>query len=103
MADSQDLRRSRAMHHHRQAAFTLIELLVVVAVIAILAALLFPVFTQARDKARQAVCLSNLRQIGSGLAMYIQDYDERLPICCSAGRFATQHWSPQDLTGACAQ
>jgi prepilin-type N-terminal cleavage/methylation domain-containing protein/prepilin-type processing-associated H-X9-DG protein len=56
--------------------FTLIELLVVIAIIAILAAILFPVFAQARDKARQASCLSNEKQIGYALMMYKQDYDE---------------------------
>jgi prepilin-type N-terminal cleavage/methylation domain-containing protein/prepilin-type processing-associated H-X9-DG protein len=60
-------------------AFTLIELLVVIAIIAILAAILFPVFAQARAKARQTACLSNLKQIGTGLMMYCQDYDEVLP------------------------
>ena len=61
-------------------AFTLIELLVVIAIIAILAAILFPVFAQARAKARQAACLSNMKQIGNALMMYTQDYDETLPI-----------------------
>lgn len=60
-------------------AFTLIELLVVVAIIALLAAILFPVFAQAREKARQASCLSNLKQIGLGALQYAQDYDERTP------------------------
>jgi prepilin-type N-terminal cleavage/methylation domain-containing protein len=63
----------------RVAAFTLIELLVVIAIIAILAAILFPVFAQARAKARQAACLSNTKQIGNALMMYAQDYDETLP------------------------
>jgi prepilin-type N-terminal cleavage/methylation domain-containing protein/prepilin-type processing-associated H-X9-DG protein len=59
--------------------FTLIELLVVIAIIAILAAILFPVFARAREKARQTSCLSNVKEIVLGTLMYIQDYDERLP------------------------
>ena len=59
--------------------FTLIELLVVIAIIAILAAILFPVFAQAREKARQTSCLSNTKQLTLGLLMYVQDYDETWP------------------------
>ena len=61
-------------------AFTLIELLVVIAIIAILAAILFPVFAQAREQARTSVCVSNTRQIGLALGMYLQDFDETEPI-----------------------
>lgn len=60
--------------------FTLIELLVVIAIIAILAAILFPVFARAREKARQSSCLSNVRQIMTGILMYAQDYDETMPM-----------------------
>jgi prepilin-type N-terminal cleavage/methylation domain-containing protein len=66
-------------HKGVRSGFTLIELLVVIAIIAILAAILFPVFAQAREKARSAACLSNLKQMGTALQMYGQDYDEGLP------------------------
>ncbi len=63
----------------RETGFTLIELLVVIAIIAILAAILFPVFAQARESARRTQCLSNIRQTGTAMYMYIQDYDETTP------------------------
>src|SRR6186997_1566649 len=68
------------MSENRRRGFTLIELLVVIAIIAILAAILFPVFAQAREKARQAACMSNTKQIGIALMMYTQDFDELLPM-----------------------
>lgn len=68
--------------------FTLIELLVVIAIIAILAAILFPVFAQAREKARQTTCLSNLKQIGTALRLYIDDFDQTYPV--------TQSWGNKD-------
>jgi prepilin-type N-terminal cleavage/methylation domain-containing protein/prepilin-type processing-associated H-X9-DG protein len=71
--------RSRTSKGASQSAFTLIELLVVIAIIAILAAILFPVFAQAREKARQASCISNLKQLTLGFMMYSQDYDEAFP------------------------
>jgi len=64
----------------RRKAFTLIELLVVIAIIAILAAILFPVFTRAKKKARQASCQSNLKQLALAFLMYANDYDEQLPV-----------------------
>ncbi|HIE50459.1 MAG TPA: prepilin-type N-terminal cleavage/methylation domain-containing protein [Armatimonadetes bacterium] len=63
-----------------QRGFTLIELLVVIAIIAILAAILFPVFAKAREKARLTTCISNLKQLGNALMMYVQDYDEMFPV-----------------------
>lgn len=64
-------------------AFTLIELLVVIAIIAILAAILFPVFAQAREQARKISCLSNIKQLGTAIAMYTQDYDENIVLDCT--------------------
>jgi prepilin-type N-terminal cleavage/methylation domain-containing protein/prepilin-type processing-associated H-X9-DG protein len=70
----------RLMHAQRgRRGFTLIELLVVIAIIAILAAILFPVFARAREQARKTSCLSNMKQIGLSLMMYVQDYDETVP------------------------
>ena len=66
-------------HRSQTSAFTLIELLVVIAIIAILAAILFPVFAQAREKARSISCLNNLKQIGTAMQLYAQDYDEGMP------------------------
>lgn len=63
----------------KRGGFTLIELLVVIAIIAILASILFPVFAQARERARATQCLSNLKQVGTGVTMYNQDYDEWMP------------------------
>ncbi len=67
----------------RRRAFTLIELLVVIAIIAILAAVLFPVFAQAREKARAIACLSNMKQLGTSVQMYVTDYDEKMYVRAS--------------------
>ncbi|HEY3418222.1 MAG TPA: prepilin-type N-terminal cleavage/methylation domain-containing protein, partial [Armatimonadota bacterium] len=66
-------------HHFYRRGFTLIELLVVIAIIAILAAILFPVFAKAREKARQTSCMNNQKQIATGILMFAQDHDETMP------------------------
>ena len=71
--------KAAAFRHRKSGAFTLIELLVVIAIIAILAAILFPVFASARESARRTACLSNCKQLGAGMMMYLQDYDEVTP------------------------
>src|SRR3984957_10656640 len=78
-------------------AFTLIELLVVIAIIAILAAILFPVFAQAREQARKTTCLSNVKELGLGTLMYVQDYDETFPISWGNGNNFTGNPDPTDL------
>lgn len=72
--------------------FTLIELLVVIAIIAILAAIIFPVFSRAKENARKSVCVSNLRQLGMALKMYAQDWDERFPVDKYTGNSDERLW-----------
>jgi prepilin-type N-terminal cleavage/methylation domain-containing protein/prepilin-type processing-associated H-X9-DG protein len=90
---------------HRQYGFTLIELLVVIAVIVIVAAILFPVFSAAREKARQVSCISNIQQLGKATMLYAQDYDETYPLglisCSNDGYFWTT-WNDQSSDRACS-
>ncbi|MBI5833367.1 MAG: DUF1559 domain-containing protein [Armatimonadetes bacterium] len=84
------------IHGRHRRAFTLIELLVVVAIIAILAAILFPVFAKAREKARMSSCQSNLKQIGLAVAQYLQDYDHKYPWNDDVNNASTMletHWN----------
>ena len=91
------------MFVRKQNGFTLIELLVVIAIIAILAAILFPVFAQAREKARQSSCISNERQLALAFTQYTQDYDETHPLCLflSNGSWSTGGLvtTPSDVFG----
>ena len=87
--------------HKKTPAFTLIELLVVIAIIAILAAILFPVFARARATARRSSGLSNLKQIGLGLTQYLQDYDERFPATVTE-RQGTAYYGVPDTAEATA-
>jgi prepilin-type processing-associated H-X9-DG protein/prepilin-type N-terminal cleavage/methylation domain-containing protein len=81
---------------HRK-GFTLIGLLVVIAIIAILAAILFPVFARAREKARQSSCSSNVKQICLGVQMYVQDYDETMPMAIAGDLPGPFHTLPETL------
>src|SRR5438445_3527364 len=82
----------------KRRGFTLIELLVVVAIIAILAAIMFPVFAAAREMARQSACISNLKQIGHAYSLYVQDYNEQFPLAIQApDRRLNVYWSPPNL------
>ena len=83
------------MKRQKKVGFTLIELLVVIAIIAILAAILFPVFAKAREKARTAACQSNIKQILLGIKMYVEDYDGRFP-----GAMSKSSYAPQTLTSS---
>jgi prepilin-type N-terminal cleavage/methylation domain-containing protein/prepilin-type processing-associated H-X9-DG protein len=91
----------RPIRMNRNLGFTLIELLVVVAIIAILAAILFPVFGKAREKARQASCQSNIRQLGLATLMYVQDSDEVFPLYAEecSGYSCNQYWFGRRTAG----
>lgn len=82
-----------ASQSRNRRGFTLIELLVVIAIIAILAAILFPVFAKAREAARQSSCLSNMKQIGTSVLMYVQDYDELFPGADCDGLSSGDDWN----------
>ena len=88
---------SQSSRSRNRRGFTLIELLVVIAIIAILAAILFPVFARARENARRASCSSNLKQIGLGVIQYVQDYDEQYPP--SGGAVVTDPANPPSSDG----
>jgi prepilin-type N-terminal cleavage/methylation domain-containing protein/prepilin-type processing-associated H-X9-DG protein len=89
------------MRREKKPGFTLIELLVVISIIAIIAAILFPVFARARENARRTTCASNMKQIGLGILQYVQDYDERMPAAAFGSGFngnANADVRPTDCT-----
>lgn len=89
--------RAKAKSRSKKTGFTLIELLVVIAIIAILAAILFPVFARARENARKSACLSNLKQLGLGFQQYLQDNDGRFPGAAQLQKWANPgHWVSTD-------
>ena len=80
---------------NRKSGFTLIELLVVIAIIAILAAVLFPVFAKARERARQTACINNEKQIGTGITLYMQEWDDTYPIAAHREETKPHAWVEQ--------
>src|SRR4051812_3264297 len=90
--------------NRRLNAFTLIELLVVIAIIAILAAILFPVFAQAKNAAKKATCISNLKQLSLAVLMYANDYDDNIVgyTFLGPGGFDVAHWYGKVITGSTA-
>jgi general secretion pathway protein G len=79
----------------KRLGFTLLEILIVIAIIGLLAAILFPVFASAREAARKSACLSNLRQLGQAMSMYTQDYDKYPHALDAADKYAPQMWHNQ--------
>lgn len=90
------------MNRQIRQAFTLMELLVVIAVIAVIAAILFPVLAQARERGRQAACLSNVHQIAMAAEMYVEDYDETFPWNPEPGGKPRSYWYPTYAGRDCA-
>jgi prepilin-type N-terminal cleavage/methylation domain-containing protein len=86
------------MRTRRKGAFTLIELLVVIAIIAILAAILFPVFARARERAKQSACISNMKQIGIAMVAYLSDWDDKYPAWSAPGSRALTSYEDYNAT-----